>query len=99
VKNFTLMGMSVTFRGDGAFLRISLVVFNVRLLITLRRLGEPLPSSLVGVLEQSRAVLAGAEDPPPVTTSPPTAAVPLLGQTSPWDSLLLAYKKRSGDVL
>ena len=68
--------MSVSLHRVGAFLRISLVVFNFRLTITLRRLGTPYPSSLVFEQEQSKAASGGVDDPQPLTNSPPTAVVP-----------------------
>lgn len=93
-----VFGISVGFHAVGAFLRLSLVVFNFRLTISLRRPGAPF-TSFPGIdLEPNKVDSSEPEDLPPPMNSLLTDHAQQREWISHWERSRRVYRKPSGDV-
>lgn len=91
--------MSVTLHGIGAFLRISVVVCNFRLGITLRKPADLLKLSRGFELEKNKTTSAGKDGQQLPMKSPRTVYVPLLAPTYRSVSYLQGSTKSRGEGL
>lgn len=90
--------MDVSLHRTGAFLTISFVVCNIRLAITLKRLGVPLILSVDPELKLNKKTLSAKEDQSRRTHYLLTEAARRQERISRLDSSPLGLRKPSGDA-
>jgi len=98
VKRLEVMGINVVLQGFGGFLQISFVVFNFRLMITLRRPGARSNSYLDIEPEPNRTNSGVEEGPLPLTNSALIDHAPRPARTSLSASFRPASRRPSGDA-